>query len=354
MPRILVLLSWPIWMLMAITPQASGQELLGLDAGGGVHHINLRSGLTTQIGSTGLTQELWTGLARDSGGRLFASYGYYNAPFAIYELNPATGQATFVLQTPFIGVSSMAFGPGDVLYLMDDASAPFAHGPYELHIVNLQTGSTTLVGSTGRNQLIALDFDDSGRLWAFAEDGLVEIDTATGAATDVNPTFEGPPDPTKSMVFGEDDTLWMIDIGVWIGDRTTGVPSLVAPMSIFSIFSGVEYVPGPTPPFSLWTTGETGGPMGVRAVGVTPGGTVAILMTQGGGGPTTIPGGRPCAGTLLDLNASMRPLRVLPADAQGRVQIGPMYVPTSVAPTTHLQAVDITTCKTSSHARIIF
>jgi hypothetical protein len=343
----------PIAVLVAGPTEGQAQELVALDAGGGFWRIDERSGLTTSIGSTGVHGELWTSLAQDSSGRLFSSYGYWNHPFEIHEIDPLTGHASFVLQTNFIGVSAMAFGPGDVLYLTENPGGTISLD-YELHQVDLATGVTTMVGSTGVRGIVTLDFDDDDRLWAFPHEGLVELDLLTGAATDVNPTFQGPPDPTKSMVFGEDDTLWMIDLGVWIGDRTTGVPSLVAPMSLFSIFSGLEYIPGPTPPFSLWTTGETGGPMGVRAVGATPGGTVVILMTRGGGGPTAIPSGQPCAGTLLDLNASMRPLRVLPADAQGRVQIGPMYVPTSVAPTTHLQAVDITTCKTSNHARIIF
>lgn len=337
----------------ACAQAAPAQELIGLEAGGELYRIDPRTGFTAPIGGTGVYGELWTSLAQDSSGRLFSSYGYYNHPYEIYEIDPLTGHASFVLQTNFVGVSAMAFGPGDVLYLTENPSAP-GSSDYELHQVDLITGVTTLVGSTGVGGIVTLDFDDRGRLWAFPFEGLVELDPLTGAATDVNPTFQGPPDPTKSMVFGENDALWMIDIGVWIGDRSTGVPSLVAPMSYFSIFSGLEYLPGPTPPFSLWTTGETGGAMGLRAVGATPGAQVAILMTQGGGGPTPIPAGKPCAGTLLDLNSGMSPLRVLRADAQGRVALGPTYVPLSVAPTTHLQAVDLTTCQTSNHARIVF
>jgi len=248
----------------------------------------------------------------------------------------------------------MAFSHGDVLYLTECPSAPALNG-YDLMILDLATGAETRIGATGLNTITSLDFDDQGRLWAFAHlTGLVELDLATGAARDVNPTFQGPPDPPKSMVFGEDDTLWMIDLGVWIGDSTTGVPALIAPMSYFSLFGGLEYVPGPTPPFSLWSTGETGGPMGIRAVGATPGGIVAILRARGGGGPTTVPAGNPCAGTLLDLNSSLSLLRSIRADAHGRAQISQAYVPLSVAPTTHLQALDLTTCRTSNHARIVF
>lgn len=346
----------PFLALATLASNAPAQELLGLDFGGTLRRIDARTGLTTPIGSTGVHGELWTSLAQDSAGRLFSSYGYYNTPYKIYELDPATGQATFVVQTPFVGVSGIAFGPGDVLYVIEDPSAPLGHGLDELFTVDLATGATVRIGATGLIQITTLDFDDQGRLWAWdPSPGLVELDLATGAARDINPAFHGPPNYPEALVFGEDDAMWMVDDGVWIGDRITGVPALVAQLSNVSIIlCGIEYIPGPTPPFSLWTSGKSGGPMGVRAVGATPGGTVAILITQGGGGPTAIPGGYPCAGTLLDLNARLSPLRILPADAQGRVQIGPLQVPMSAAPTTHLQAVDLQTCRTSNHARIIF
>jgi len=345
----------PVLAFAALAANSPAQELLGLDFGGTLHRIDARTGLTTPIGGTGVYGEFWTSLAQDSAGRLFSSYGYYNVPYKIYELDPATGQATFAFQTPFIGVSGMAFGPNDLLYVLEDPSAPLGHGLDELFTVDLATGATVRIGATGLIQITTLDFDDQGRLWAWdPSPGLVEIDLATGAARDINPAFHGPPAYPEALVFGEDDAMWMVDAGVWIGDRITGVPALVAYTSSSTVFGGIEYVPGATPPFSLWTSGKSGGPMGVRAVGASPGGTVAILITQGGGGPTAIPGGYPCAGTLLDLNARFSPLRILPADAQGRVHIGPLLVPSTAAPTTHLQAVDLQTCRTSNHARIIF
>ncbi len=341
--------------MLAIPSASPAQEFLGLDAGGGLFKIEPRSGATFLIGSTGLVQNIWTGLANDRQGRFFACYGYWNSPYAIYEINPNTGQATFVVQTTLNGISAMAFNSGEVLYVTHDTTAPSLPHLYDLYTIDLLTGAESRSGSTGLSTITALDFDDQGRLWAYDYlVGLVQLDLATGAATDVNPFFRGPPDPTKSMCFGEDGALWMIDIAVWVGDTTTGVPSLVAPMSYFGLFSGLEYLPGPAPPFALWTLGETGSPMGVRAVGATPGGTVAIVMAQGNGGPTPVPAGNPCAGLLLDLNATMAPLQILRADAQGRVQIGPAVVPVSAAGTVRLQAVDLATCATSNLARVVF
>ena len=84
----------------------------------------------------------------------------------------------------------------------------------------------------------------------------------------------------------------------WVG-RALGFPG---------ILGGVEYLAGPTSPFALGTQGLTGGPMSAQFWGATPRGTVAILYTYGGGGPSTVPAGNPCAGTLINLNAARLPL----------------------------------------------
>lgn len=51
-------------------------------------------------------------MAMDSQGRIYGAYGRDFAPYAIYEIDPNTGLATFVVQTYFIGIRAMGFGPG--------------------------------------------------------------------------------------------------------------------------------------------------------------------------------------------------------------------------------------------------
>jgi hypothetical protein len=340
--------------VILLTARLSGQQLLGIDPAGGFFRIDPRSGATSLIGIAGPSSFFWTSLAQDSSGQLYSSYGRFDHPYEIHRIDPATGQSTFILQTTLVGVSGMAFGPNDELYLTNDPSAPLGRD-YDLVRVDLLTGATTVIGTTGVLGITALDFDDQGRLWAYDHEyGVVELDLLTGAMMDHNPGFIGPPGASKSMVFGENDALWMIDSAVWLGDTTTGVPCFVAWMSLIGIFSGLEYLPGPAPPFSLWTLGETGGPMGARMAGASPDGLLVLLLAEGGGGPTPVPPGNPCAGTLLDLNATMAPLRVLHSDAQGGAQIGPTFVPASAAVVVRLQALDLGTCATSNVARIVF
>lgn len=337
-----------------ISAQARAQEVIAIDPAGGVYSITPRTGQTTLLGIAGPSGFFWTALGQDSGGILYAAYGRFDHPYEIHEIDPNTGQATFVVQTSLVGVSSMAFGPNDELYVTNDPSAPLGRD-YDLVRVDLQNGATTVIGTTGVLGITAMDFDESGRLFAYDhEEGIVELDLVTGLAHDGNPRFIGPPDLSKSMVFGEDDALYLLDGAVWIGDVTTGVPGFVAWTSLVVLFSGMEYLPGPSAPFTLRPMGETGGPMGVRIAGATPGSTLVLLSAQGGGGPTPVPSGNPCAGTLLDLNSTLAPLRILHADAQGRAEFGPAFVPAAAAITTRLQALDLSACTTSNLVRIVF
>ena len=76
--------------------------------------------------------------------------------------------------------------------------------------------------------------------------------------------------------------------------------------------------------------GETGGPLGVRAAGATPGGQVAVLLTTGAGS-SRVPNGNPCAGTVINLNSSLTLAQLARADAQGRLTLGPVHVPPAPA-----------------------
>ncbi len=348
--RGLAALTWAI-----LATGVSGQEIVGIDGlFGDLYSINPRTGAATQIGSTGLNQFLWGALARDSQGRLFSAYGRFDHPYEIHEIDPNTGQATFISQTNLNGIGALAFGPGDVLYALHDTTTPIGGGPDDLYTIDLATGATTRIGATGRKLVATLDYGD-GAMWSYdVAKGLVRVDLATGLATDVNPNFLGPQDQGESLCFGDDGVLYLVDAGLWVMDTITGVPCLVGSTFYPGVFGGVEFLPGPAPPFALGTLGQTGGPMGAEFAGATPDGQVALLLAQGPGGPTPVASGYPCAGTLLDLNSGLSLVALLRADAAGRARIGPAFVPPSAAGSARLQALDLTTCASSNLAQVIY
>lgn len=338
-------------LLACLTPIGQAQEILMIEKGGNVASLSPTTGQVSIIGVTGIHGLLWDGLAVNSQGRIFAAYGDWVAKYGIYEINPITGQATFVAQTNLKGIRGLAFGPGDILYATNHRDAPLIDTPDDLHVVDLLTGFTTFIGDTGSVSLGKITFAN-GVLWAYdAGDGLVQIDTVTGIATDVNPLVPALPFTfPDALCSTSDDSLYYVSNHLWIMDKETGAVSQVSLVSLFASWSGAVFMDNPTKPFSLWFGGTTNGPMEVKVAGGTPGSVIALAWTSGSGGPTPIPSGFPCSGLMLDLNINMRLLTSLSLGNDGKAAMGPQFVPASASQRIRVQAVDLTTCQTSNVA----
>lgn len=343
--------------MLAAVPMANlgAQEIMSIDAGR-VYWIDPHDGSVVRTGQAVGNQGAWSGMARDSSGRVVGSSGYTWLPFAIYEIHPVTGQTQFICQTGLLGLTSISFGPGDALYGLNNPNGS-GLGILDLVQIDLSTGATTVVGSTGFNTCGTLAYGQ-GFFWAYESGydgvGLIRIDPLTGLGTDVNPSLRGPNDLVDSICFSDDGVLYLLDFGLWIMDTVTGVPAFVGHIPGAPLITCAEFVPHLPSPFALGVRGETGGPMGVFASGATPGATVALLHGYGLGGPTAVGAGLPCAGTLLNLNAPVRLLRTFTADAAGKVDYGPAYVPPQVRGRVRLQALDLATCATSNVARLMW
>ncbi len=326
--------------------------------GGNLWSIDAKTAEMQFIGSTGLNVHLWEALAVDSQGRMYAAYGRYFAPYAIYEIDPDTAQATFVLQTSFIGLVAMAFGPNDTLYLVNERDSPLIQTPIDLYTLDLATGATNYIGemSSGGLLIRALDFY-GGELFGFASTGLAKIDTQTAQVTDVNPSIPSMPTSTVSMCFSESGAIFYLDGGLWMIDTDTSAWSFVTRTQLSGFWSEAEFFEGPKDPFALWMGGATNGPMTVNCSGATPNGNIAFVWERNGAGPagpTPIPAGYPCAGTEVNLSSSMQLFGIMPANANGEVSTPPQFVPAGAARTVRIQAIDLTTCETSNQVLISY
>ncbi len=341
----------PLIFICALAGSAAGQEMIGIDFGNGnLYLIDSHDAQTALVGNIG--PGLWLAMARNSQDRYFVAKSVIPNPCDLYEINTTTWQASFVVQTDLNGIRGLAFGPGDVLYAVHDTTVPIGGGPDDLYTINLSTGASTRIGATGFRALSALAYGQ-GTLWSwdFFSDGLVEIDPVTGIATDVNPFVD-------DRDFGLCQTLCFSDSGVLYGgystlaaiDTITGVPSHIAALHpVFgATVDGLEFLPDQPAPFALWVQGQAGGPMSVQVSGAAPGARVALFGALGGRGPSPIPGGYPCAGTLLDLRFSYLFLGLQTADAQGAAVFGPAQVPAGAQHLAQLQALDLTTCSTTN------
>lgn len=340
--------------LLSLASVGFGQEIFMIEKGGSLASLDPSNGQVSIVGSTGIHGLLWDGLAIDSQGRIFAAYGDWIAKYGIYEIDPNTGRATFVAQTSLGGIRSLAFDSNDTLYAIDARNAPLIDTPYDLHTVDLSTGTTNSIGDTwgpGSDGPGKLTFADD-ILWAHnVSAGLVQIDVNTGISVDVNPQVPALPFTFPDAICSTtDDTLYYIGNHLWILDRLSGAVSQVALVSLFASWSGAVFLDSPTRPFSLWFGGTTNGPMEIRVAGGTPSGVVALAWSNGPGGPTPIPGGFPCSGVMMSLNSGMRLLDTLTLDIDGKASMGPQLVPASASQRVHVQAIDLTTCRTSNVA----
>jgi len=340
-----LLISWGL-----LASPLLGQEIYVLGGGGDLHSIDPNSGTLTFIGLTGHHDYIWTGLTQDSQGVLYGSTGNWIVGFSIYELDPSTGQGTYVNHTGLTGVACIAMGPNDELFLAHDPLFPSIGGVFDLYTFDLATGNKSLVGSTGVEALIAMDFNGPDLFAYNSIEHLVQINTSTGLAADVNPNFGGPLGATASLCFDDYGALYYVDHALWLMDRTSGIRHPIDWISGFGFWGEAVFREGTKPHFSLWLNGTTGHYMQAKMTGITPNGRAAVLWAKGEGGPTPIPSGLPCAGTMMDLNSNMQKLSIVTADANGEAVLGPgpKRVPSSARGLIWLQAVDLTTCETSN------
>ncbi len=339
---------------------AAAQEIIGLDFYlGDIYSIDPKTGQVRLVGSTGLNQHLWHSMAKDSQGRIVAGYWDPNATMSgtgLYEINIATAQANLLLQVSQLNIVGLAFGPGDILYALH-SPATTGSPPYELYSIDLVSGAVTLIGSTGQSGIQGLAYGQ-GALWGwqiFPGLGLIRIDPITAQVTDVNPAVGAWYwDLAQTLFFSDNGVLYGGFGSLFVIDTVTGVPTYVGYMQGAGFIAGMEFAPNQPPPLALGVMGVSGGMMGAFAAGATPSGDVAFFRAQGGGGPTPIPGGHPCAGFALDLNAGVSFISLARADAQGRAVIGPQFVPPQLPREVRLQALDLTTCRSTNVGRIGF
>lgn len=348
----------PLVFLTASTALPAQNLLMVDQLSGDLYSMDPKSGSTNLIRTMPWSTDIWTGLATDSSGRVVVAT-FPTGPFTnfseLYEVEPTTGQLTYLVTVDNNGIGSLAFGPGDVLYAAINVNYPTNPEDYRLSTIDLATGITTEIGPMGDDAVLAMDYDGTDMYaWSLAN-GISRVDLATGQGTDVNPSFLGHLDLTVSMCFGDNGNLYFLDSALWTADPNSGVQSLVALNPISGIFGGVEYIPGPEQVISIWLSDQVGKSSFLECRGATPGAQVAVFYSQRPFGQTVIPNGFPCSGSTLDLNsANFQFAGLISADAQGSFSLGPKILPQQALYSLQLQALDLSSCTTSNPITVWF
>lgn len=196
-----------------------------------VGSIDTATGTWTLLGNAGFTG--CNSLSRDAAG-VFYSVADPGVGFALITIDPASGAGTQVAPlTPELSIRAVAFSPSGALYAVADMGT----SDDELWTIDTSTGNATLVGTmTGFSAVQGLAFHPiAGTLYATDNvQGLLTVDPATGAATDVNPGVGGTGDVQtltvlpNGEVFGARYDLFSIDpmTGVYTVVATGGYPDV--------------------------------------------------------------------------------------------------------------------------------
>ena len=167
---------------------------------------------TMDVGGSGGTlvgeTDTWNlnAMATNSLGEIYVARNESPPNEGLFKLDPLTGQATRVADIgPFSYMNSiraMAFSPADVLYVSN------MEGPAMLYTVDVATGAIDKIGTGSIRDIQGMDFSPSGVLYGYSlDEGLITIDPATGASTDVNSSV-GATISAQTIAFAPDGKLY--------------------------------------------------------------------------------------------------------------------------------------------------
>lgn len=253
--------------LLAFAAPSAAQDVIGVDWSGDTYRINLATGAGSFLGSSGFSQV--NAMAKDpASGDLYAMSGS-----DLFKIDSTTGAGSYVATTSLNSVRGMSFGPGGVLYAVENPN-PFAIDEDFLYRVDTATGATSLIGTTGYFGIQGLAFS-AGFMYGWevgngsgTGDGLVLIDLISGLGTDVNPAINGTSSEAQCLFGDGTGGLYSLNNELYKVNTTTGALSLVGSGGYSSI-RGAEVL------------GSGGGSPQLSVVNLVAGGVATISINAG-------------------------------------------------------------------------
>jgi hypothetical protein len=226
--------------LLALPAQA---EIIGISSSfvWSIDETNATDVLINSSGPAGLQA-----MAKNSAGVLYAS-GIIASGNHLWTVDPTTGahtQGAALLATD--SIRALAFNSADVLYGVNGNASNTL--PFQLYTIDATTGGATLVGNLNGN-IAGMTFGPSGTLygWDIAGAGLVTINPATGAITDVNAAIGGGFE-VQTLAFSPGGVLYGAGPNnLYTIDTTTGALTLVGAFNPAAGIFGMEFVAGSPP-----------------------------------------------------------------------------------------------------------
>ncbi len=265
----------------------AGDDLLAAGQSGDVYTIDSTTGQGQLINGARHYRDLAC-LGKRADGVMYAA-----SADALITIDEFTGNTTFMATIGIDYVRGLAFSPDGTMYAIDDGGIAM---PDVLYTIDPTTGATTLVGVMSHARIQGFAISNAGGAYAWdTEAGLLSVDLATGATSDVNSRLDGSRD-IESLTFSAAGDLYgcsyyLFNVDANSGDRT--------PIG-FGGYAGVRGLAfiGAANGHALAVTGRCPGQLTVEWSGATAG-RLQALVIGGRRGAFMVPPGQVCAGTTL-------------------------------------------------------
>ncbi|MFG0331376.1 MAG: hypothetical protein ACF8PN_15925 [Phycisphaerales bacterium] len=335
---------------MVCGQSGSAQDMIGVNWGGSVYTMDSSTGTGSLLGPSGWNT--LNGMAKDpTTGTIYTHSGG-----TLLTIDPTTGIASFAANmTGLLSPRGMAFDPAGTLFVIEDGQ------PDKLYTVNVGTGGVSLVGDTGFFGIQALAADDQGQLYAWdcgagtgVGDGLIILNSSTGAGSDVNGAIGGTCDEVQGLAFGPDGILYGARASLYQIDTTTGSLAVVGSGG-YSDVRGIEFT-GPGDCLTLDVTALTAGvPADFTVSGAESGQRIVILYAFDTAPSTFRQSGDFCANVELRIQGNPQSFLVCQGVANSSGEFS-CTVPVPIAAqgrTVYFQAYGAETCPDPCNSGVV-
>jgi len=240
-----------LWLTLAALP--SHATILGV-LGNNAYSINETTGANVLLSNNVGAGSQATSMAKNSSGMIYIA-GSTSSPTQLKTVDPVTGiispGPTISLPADFsISIRGLAFDSADVLYAVNNGNVTNTP-PYKLYTINTTTGLGTFVGLVN-GVVQALEFGPTGTLYGWEVGsgtglGLVTINPATGAMTDMNPVIGGTSAEVQTLAVSGAGTLYGANSSLYTVNVTTGALTLVAALNPAISIQGMAFVSAAPP-----------------------------------------------------------------------------------------------------------
>jgi hypothetical protein len=240
-------------MALALVALPSGATILGV-LGNNTYSINETTGANVLLSANVGAGSQATSMAKNSSGVIYIA-GSTATPTQLKTVDPVTGIISPgpVLNLPAdfsYSIRGLAFDSADVLYAVNNGNVTNTP-PYKLYTINPATGQGTFIGLVN-GVVQGLEFGPTGTLYGWEVGsgtglGLVTINPATGAITDVNPLIGGTSAEVQTLAVSAGGTLYGANSSLYTVNVTTGALTLVAAMNPAISIQGMAFVSAAPP-----------------------------------------------------------------------------------------------------------